>query len=185
MRKSLVVSCWLLVVWLLGFGFWSFPDEVGAMGGPAPQKPGAQPSVSPGKVFLIDDFESGDLKSPREWWTFDIAKAAAVSSANLRAGEKLDVGNYSLLLSGAAQNWYAGGCGTYLAKEGQDLSKYANFSVDLYGFGAGSGTLKAELYDDDNKNWQVEQDPARSYSPIYDDKFTYEIRVDWIGWKKG
>ncbi|MGB9613172.1 MAG: hypothetical protein ACPL4K_03235, partial [Candidatus Margulisiibacteriota bacterium] len=93
-------------------------------------------------------------------------------------------GNYSLGLSGMAKNWYAGGCGTYLAKERQDLSKYTNLRLDIYGNGPGSGTLKIELFDDDNNNWQVEQDPAKNYAPIYDDKFTYEIRVDWTGWKR-
>ncbi len=156
----------------------------GAMGGPAPKKPTTGPTLLAEKVFLIDNFESGSIKSPREWWTFDIEKAEAVSNKDLKAGESLDVGNYSLLLSGPAKNWYAGGVGTYIAKENQDLSKYSNFSLDVYGNGPGSGTLKVELYDDDNRNWQAEQDPAKNYAPIYDDKWVYEVRVDWNGWKK-
>lgn len=177
---------WTLVfVWMLGFGILDLPAK--AMGGPAPKKPAAPTVAMAEKVFLIDDFESGNLKSPREWWTFDIEKAEAVSNRDLQAGDEkvaAGVGNFSLLLSGLAKNWYAGGCGTYLAKENQDLSKYNNFSMDVYGNGPGSGTLKVEIIDDDNRNWQVEQDPAKNYAPVYDDKFVNEVRVDWNGWKK-
>jgi hypothetical protein len=140
-----------------------------------------------GDVFVIDDFESGSLKSPREWWTFDIQNAKAVLNKDYVGGEKTaaaKVGRYSLLLKGGATNWYAGGCGTYLAKENQDLSQNDTFQLDIYGNGPGSGTLKIELLDDDNKNWQVEQDPAKSYAPIYDDKYVYDIMVDWKGWKR-
>jgi len=174
----LVLVSWLLVI-----------ESVGAMGGPAPKKPeeAKPPVVLAEKVFLIDNFESGSLKSPREWWTFDIEKAQIASNKELKAGDEKvasQVGNYSLLLSGMAKNWYAGGCGTYLAKEKQDLSKYNYLSLDIYGNGPGSGTLKIELLDDDNNNWQVEQDPAKNYAPVYDDKFVYEVKVDWTGWKR-
>jgi len=162
-------------------------STVFAMGGPAPSKPEAKPVALAEKVFLIDDFESGSLKSPREWWTFELEKAEAASNRDLKDGDEgvaSEVGNYSLHLSGPAKNWYAGGCGTYLAKENQDLSKYDHFQMDVYGSGPGSGTIKIELADDDNKNWQVEQDSAKNFALIYDDKFVYEVRVDWNGWKR-
>lgn len=171
----LVIGIWLLII-----------APVGAMGGPAPTPKEKVVTVKEG-VLLIDDFESGSLKAPREWWTFDIRKAEIASNKTLTAGDKEVagmVGNYSLLLQGDATNWYAGGCGTYLAKERQDLSKYNSLQLDIYGNGPGSGTVKIELFDDDNKNWQVEQDPARAYAPIYDDKYVYDIRVDWNGWKR-
>jgi hypothetical protein len=165
-----------------------------AMGGPAPSKPAAAPAAGGAapvalaeKVFLIDDFESGNIKGPREWWTFELAKVEAVANKELTAGDSKIaglVGNYSLLLSGTAKNWYGGGCGTYIAKEGVDLSKYAYFQADIYGNGAGSGSLKVELVDDDNNNWQAEQDPAKNYALTKDDKYTYEIKVDWTGWKR-
>lgn len=163
----------------------SFP--VRAMGGPAPKKPETQPVAMADKVFLIDDFESGSLKSPRDWWTFELEKAETASNADLKLGDETvvaSVGNYSLHLLGTAKSWYAGGCGTYLAKEGLDLSKYNTFQMDVYGNGPGSGTIKIELIDDDNNNWQVEQDPAKNYAPVYDDKFVYEVRVDWSGWQR-
>lgn len=157
-----------------------------AMAGPAPKKPEVKVVLAE-RIFLIDDFESGSIKSPREWWTFDIEKAEAASNKELKSGDEkiaAGVGVYSLLLSGPAKNWYAGGCGTYLAKEGQDLSKYSNFSMDIYGNGPGSGAVKIELFDDDNGNWQAEQDPTKNYAPVNDDKFGYEVKVDWNGWKR-
>lgn len=156
------------------------------MGGPAPDKPAEQTALA-GKILLIDDFESANLRSPREWWTFDITTAAPASNKDLKSGDAKvasEAGNYSLLLSGMAKDWYAGGCGTYIARERQDLSKYNQFVLDIYGNGPGSGMLKIELVDDDNNNWQVEQDAAKNYALIYDDKFVYEQRVDWTGWKR-
>jgi hypothetical protein len=161
-----------LILWSVAVG----------MGGPAPEKEG-KTEVAVGDIFLIDDFESGSIRSPREWWTFDIATARAVKNDDLTRGD-YDVGAYSLLLKGGAKNWYAGGCGTYIAMEKQDLSGYVSFQIDIYGNGPGSGTLKIEIFDDDNQNWQVEQDPAKAYAPIYDDKYVYDINVDWTGWKR-
>ncbi len=164
-----------LILWSVAVG----------MGGPAPEK--GPTLAATGQRFLIDDFESGSITSPREWWTFDIATARPVPNRGLSGGdpEVADAsGGYSLLLKGNATNWYAGGCGTYIAKEKQDLSGYNSLQLDVYGNGPGSGTLKIELFDDDNQNWQVEQDPAKAYAPIYDDKYVYDISVDWTGWKR-
>ncbi|MCU0640695.1 MAG: hypothetical protein MUC35_01255 [Candidatus Margulisbacteria bacterium] len=162
-----------------------------AFGGPAPAKPEAAKGEAPvalaEKVLLIDDFESGSLKGPREWWTFELARAEAASNKGLTAGDSKIaglVGNYSLLLSGSAKNWYGGGCGTYIAREGVDLSRYGFFQADIYGNGPGSGSLKVELADDDNSNWQVEQDSSKNYALTKDDKYSYEVKVDWSGWKR-
>lgn len=182
MKRMILAVCLFaglsLVMWSVAVG----------LGGPAPEQgeetqEGAGTMSAPARAFVIDDFESGSLRAPREWWTFDIQKAAAVPNENLVAG-RYDTGEYSLLLSGPAKNWYAGGCGTYIAKEKQDLSGYDSFQIDIYGNGPGSGTLKIEIFDDDNNNWQVEQDPAKAYAPIYDDKYTYDVNVDWNGWKR-
>lgn len=168
-----------------------FVPMVIAMGGPAPKK--AETPAIEGKlalaekVFLVDNFESGSIKLPREWWTFDLPKVEAVENKGLTSGDEkvaTEVGVYSMLLHGSAKSWYAGGCGTYLAKEGQDLSRYNNFSLDIFGNGPGSGSLKIELADDDNNNWQVEQDPAKNYALTRDDKFSYDVKIDWQGWKR-
>ncbi|MDD5383069.1 MAG: CIA30 family protein [Candidatus Margulisbacteria bacterium] len=172
-----------MLVLLLVIGCLSL--SAGAMSGGAPPK-NVEP-VQLGNAYLIDNFESGSLKSPREWWTFDIKKAGIAPNAGLTAGDEKvaqAVGKYSLALQGNAKSWYVGGCGTYLAKEGQDLSKYSSLQIDVYGNGEGSGTVKLELLDDDNKNWQIEQDAAKSYAPMYDDKYSYSLTVDWNGWKR-
>jgi len=162
-----------------------------AMGGPAPQKPESETKAVAvplaEKVFLIDNFESGSIKSPREWWTFDLEKAAIASNKDLKDGDETvaaGVGNYSMQLSGPAKGWYAGGCGTYLAKEGQDLSKYSNFQMDIFGNGPGSGSIKVQLVDDDNNNWVVEQDPNKNFAVTKDDLWVYDVKVEWNGWKR-
>jgi Surface glycan-binding protein B xyloglucan binding domain len=185
MKKSIIVPCLAIVSCFLLIA------PSGAMGGPAPKpsEPAAAPATAPvlaEKVFLIDNFESNSLKSPREWWTFDLQKAAPVSNKELKGGDDqvaAQVGNYSLQLSGPAKSWYVGGVGTYLAKEGQDLSKYNNIQLDVYGNGPGSGTMKIQLVDDDNNNWVVETDP-KTFMPTKDDLWSYELKVDWDGWKR-
>ena len=184
MKRSLVIVTLLLLTMFCG--------SVIALGGPKPESPkgpekqveSTKPAAFAEKVFLIDDFESGSLKSPRDWWIFDV-KADIVPTDALKNGESLDVGMKSLSLTGPASNFYVGGIGSYLAKEGQDLSKYNSVQIDVYGMGPDSGSLKIELYDDDNGNWQIEQDKTKNYVPFYDDKWTNEIKVDWSGWRRG
>jgi hypothetical protein len=157
-----------------------------ALSGPAPKMNQATTQVSEG-LFKIDDFESGSLKSPRDWWTFDISKVEVVANDNYKGGDSkvaAETGKYSLHLQGQAKNWYVGGCGVYMAMENQDLSKYNTLDIDVFGNGEGSGTMKIELYDDDNANWAIEQDAKRNYVPIYDDKLVYDIKIDWNGWKR-
>jgi hypothetical protein len=156
-----------------------------AFGEAPPEKP-VETKVPMGDTYVIDDFESGSLND-KGWWTFDIETAKVVSNDDLTLrgeGVAQNGGKKSLLLTGDATNWYAGGCGVYIAKENQDLSKYNSVVLDIYGNGEGSGTLKIELFDDDNNNWQVEQDRAKNFAPVYDDKLTYDVIVDWKGWKK-
>ena len=99
-----------------------------------------------------------------EWWKFGNVAMKKVEDA--------------ISLKGKATNWYVGGCGTYV---GKDLTEYNTLSLDLYG--TGGGALKIELYEDDNRNWEIEQNPKKGYAPIYDDKFVYEQKIDWKGWR--
>src|SRR3989339_691487 len=91
--------------------------------GNAPKKEessASAPVILAEKVFLVDNFESGSLKGLRDWWTFDIEKASAVSNKDLKGGDEkvaAEVGAYSMGLNGVSKNWYAGGAGTYIAKE--------------------------------------------------------------------
>lgn len=181
MKKVLIQSSALVLL----------ASAVLAFGGPVPKKAesggsrGLQAALGAGS-FLIDDLESGSIQSPRQWWTFDLQKVGAELNDSLTAGDPAVVikkGRYSLELKGVCKNWYAGGTGVYFAKERQDLSQNNFLQLDVYGQGAGSGTIKIELLDDDNNNWQIEQDPAKNYAPTVDDKFVYSLVVDWPGWR--
>lgn len=153
--------------------------------GPSPQKP-ADKNAGP-DTYIIDDFEDGNYTSNPEWWKFDNVNPNVVDNADYQKGDPISLAaikKYSLSIIGNASNWYAGGLGTYVARRGIDVSKYNAFQMDVYGNGAGSGTMKIEMNDDDNGNWQIEQDPNANFANLYDDKFSYTLIVDWSGWKR-
>ena len=173
MKKSLFMV--LLMLGVIVSGFSAF-----GLGGPAPAGGG-------GNMYMIDDFEDGDYTSNPEWWKFDNVSPRVVSNSDYQNGEQVclnDIKKYSMNISGSCSDWYCGGTGTYIARKGVDLSRYNVFQVDVYGNGPGSGTLKVELNDDDNGNWQIEQDPKKNFGNMYDDKFSYNIVIDWRGWKR-
>ena len=175
MRKKIIFS--LGLVWLITCGF----------GGPAPKLPEktAPAQTVMGDSFLIDNFENGDFTTNPVWWQFDHITPKVVENTGYKSGDPdvvKEIGQYSLKITGNATNWYAGGMGTYLAKEGQDLGGYNTLQLDVFGHGVGSGTIKIELVDDDKGNWKIEQDSKGV--PLYDDLFTYNLTVDWDGWKR-
>lgn len=165
------------------FGFWiiTLGFTACAFGGPAPAGGGNS------NLYMIDDFEDGDYTSNPEWWKFDNVSPKVVSNSDYQTGDPASLGEikkYSLNMTGSCSDWYCGGIGTYTARKGVDLSRYNTFQMDVCGNGPGSGTIKIELNDDDNGNWQIEQDPKKSFANIYDDKFAYNLTVDWRGWKR-
>lgn len=115
-------------------------------------------------ALLIDNFSAKSLKAPVEWWVFDC---------------KPDVSKGNLAIKGQAKSWYAGGVGTYIAKENQDLSQFNAIKLDI--IGNGGGNLKIELADDDNGNWDYEQNVPKGFIPTKDDRWVYEQRIDWRG----
>ncbi|MFC1571297.1 hypothetical protein ACFL31_01945 [Candidatus Margulisiibacteriota bacterium] len=122
-------------------------------------------------TLVIDNFEDGNFSARPEWWVFGQIEPEVINDA--------------LSVSGQTQaEWYVGGLGCYIAQDNQDLSQYEDLQLDIYGYGPKSGTLKVELFDDDNGNWKVEQDEAKDYAPVYDDRFVAEINVDWQGWQQ-
>ncbi len=176
MKKYLMFS-------LLGFCFLAISSSIYGFGGPAPSGGAGTNS----NLYMIDDFEDGDFASNPEWWKFDNVNPRVVTNSDLQVGDPAslrDIKNYSCNITGTCTDWYCGGMGTYMARKGVDLSRYNAFQMDVYGNGPGSGTIKIELNDDDNGNWQIEQDPKKAYANIYDDKFVYNITVDWRGWKR-
>jgi hypothetical protein len=188
-------------VLLLGLVSLCFSSLSFAMGGPAATSNSSTSSSSGGEfshglpqpnngnanLYVFDDFESGNYNSNPEWWVFDNVKPKVVSNSDYQTGDSTslsDIKKYSLNVTGTCTDWYCGGMGVYTARKNTDLSKYNTFQMDVYGNGPGSGTIKVELFDDDNGNWQIEQDPKKNYAPMYDDEFVYNITVDWKGWKR-
>ena len=125
-------------------------------------------AVMQSQLFLIDNFNDGNFAKNPEWWTFGQV------SLSMKDGK--------LQAEGSTTNWYVGGVGTYLASKEVDYSKAKTLEMDVTGNGPNSGTIKIELYDDDNGNWQVEQD-SKNFRPVYDDIFVYKLKVDWSGSK--
>lgn len=152
------------------------------MGAPKPER--RKEKVEPLYFYLIDDFEDGNYSKVPSWWKFDNLTLMCEENEGLTRGEPeimATVGDYSLNLMGQATNWYVGGCGTYLA---EDAARYSFIQIDVYGTGRASGKLKVELFDDDNGNKQAEADPMQGFALLYDDKFTYELVVNWKGWER-
>lgn len=151
------------------------------MGGPA-QAGGDMPNI-----YLFDTFEDGNYSTSPEWWKFDNIALHVVDNSDYPEGDPnslSNIGNYSISITGTCTDWYCGGLGVYTAKKGMDMSKYNTFMMDVYGNGPGSGTVKIELNDDDNGNWVPEQDPKKNFANMYDDKWIYNLTVDWRGWKR-
>jgi hypothetical protein len=139
--------------------------------------PARGPAPFPNEEYMFykaDDFEDGDFQKGPKWWTFDSLDLTCETISQTDS-------QYSLKVSGKASNWYVGGMGAYL---GTDASRYTSLQMDIYGNGPNSGKLKIELFDDDNNNAQVEQDPKKGFAPLFDDKWSYTLDIDWQGWKK-
>ena len=62
-----------------------------------------------------------------------------------------------------------------------DPKLYRSLELDVYGNGEESGKLKVELYDNDSGKTEIEVD--KNWKPVRDDLFTYEVNIDWKGWK--
>ena len=122
-------------------------------------------------ALVIDDFEDGNINKNPKWWIFDKVKAIVNKVS----------GKYALVITGSTTNWYIGGLGTYIGKDG---SKFNAVKISIKGEGPMSGQLKIELFDDDNKNWEAEQDPKKGYKAKYDDTWTYFLPVNGKKWKE-
>jgi hypothetical protein len=122
--------------------------------------------------ILIDDFESEECPP---WWTFGGLAETRVpfeSNAGHPAG-------YYLQVRGEASP-AAAGRGLYLQR---DIADRRHLVVDVRGYGPDSGRIKIELDDDDNGNWEIEKS-LRTFMPLYDDRFSHQLTVDWHGWRR-
>ncbi len=84
------------------------------------------------------------------------------------------------MISGSGSPWYVGGVGTYL---GVDVRQYSGLMLRINGHQKFPCRLKIELFDDDNNNWHIEQDLEHNFVPLYDDKWVYELPINWEGQK--
>ncbi|MFA4844911.1 MAG: hypothetical protein WC632_08220 [Candidatus Margulisiibacteriota bacterium] len=131
--------------------------------------------------YLIDNFESG---KPDKWYKFGEVKLLVDKNPSLE-GTVRDViaescGDYSLQLKGRATNWFAGGIGTDIFADG---TPFTRLQMDAYGNGH-AGRIKIELFDDDNGNLVLEQDPARDWLATSDDKWVAEVPILGPGWTR-
>ncbi len=167
-KKELFILATILLV--------SLPLILGSGGPPPEREEEAYPT-------LIENFEDGDMTKNPSWWKFDDVELKVDRSFKFKGGDSAiegQTGEYILKIDGSTTKWYVGGFGSYIAK---DASGYNAITMDIYGTGRGSGKVKIELYDDDNNNMQIEQD-TKTYAPLKDDRFIYEIDVNWTGWKR-
>jgi hypothetical protein len=124
--------------------------------------------------FLIDNFENGQAD---KWYRFGEAKLAVEQNPTPEAQGR-DVitescGVYLLKLRSRAANWFAGGIGTDL---NADASAFSRLQMDIYGSDK-RGKIKIELFDDDNNNFSLEQDPTRDWLATKDDKWVAEVPI--------
>ncbi|MGB9613485.1 MAG: hypothetical protein ACPL4K_04830 [Candidatus Margulisiibacteriota bacterium] len=122
--------------------------------------------------YLIDNFESG---STDRWYRFGNLQIETTKNPTEETPDAvtLSCGEFSLSFWGSAENWYVGGMGTDI---NLDASPYFRLQLDVYGQAAG-GKLKVELFDDDNQNFSLEQDPLRDWLATEDDKWVAEVPI--------
>lgn len=128
-------------------------------------------------TLVIDDFEDGNISKNPKWWTFDKIKV----KVDKVTGKGKNLGKKALVISGSTKDWYIGGLGTYLGKDG---SKFDAVKIKIKGESEASGQLKIELFDDDNKNWDAEQDAKKGWKAKYDDTWTYYLAIGSKDWKE-
>ena len=118
---------------------------------------------------MVDDFD-GAPGCPA-WWHFG---AVTVTRSPSPAS-----GTQHLQIRGGLSPVFAHGMGLFIH---EDIGPRRTLQMDVRGRGPGSGRIKIEVSEDDNQNWEVEKTPPQ-YAPLYDDRFSFELAVDWSGWK--
>ncbi len=132
--------------------------------------------------YLIDNFENGKFDKSK-WWRFGGLRGEIVENPSPGKQDLIaeSCGNCALNLSGASRDWYVGGIGTEL---GVDGTHYSRFQIDVYGSDEWRGKLMVELFEDDNQNYSIEQDPQKDYEPLCDDKWVAEINIQGKGFTR-
>jgi len=127
----------------------------------------------------IDSFEDG---TTGKWYKFGNVGMTIENNPTSEAEDTVteSCGEFSLRLKGGTTNWFVGGIGTDL---GIDAAPYSRLQIDMYGSETG-GKVKIELFDDDNGNAVLEQDPSKDWVPTNDDKWVAEIPILSKGWSR-
>ncbi|OGB89192.1 hypothetical protein A2625_02610 [candidate division WOR-1 bacterium RIFCSPHIGHO2_01_FULL_53_15] len=138
---------------------------------------GALLAVSAGAEFsfyLIDNFESGQAG---KWYRFGGLETTVERNPSSEADSQDTIaescGDFALKLKSRAAHWFAGGIGTDIYA---DASSFSRFQMDIFGSGAG-GKIKIEVFDDDNDNYSLEQDPSKNWLATKDDKWVAEVPI--------
>ena len=137
----------------------------------------AIPVATKKPVALVDNFEDGDLKRSPSWWQFGGLYTEIVQN-DQEVVSYLDP--LSLSVTGRTSSGYIGGCGTYF---GIDGTQYDTLKLVIHSSKKSKGVMRVELYDDDNGTWSIEKDPSNPSSPGFDDKYIYNLSLDWDGWR--
>ncbi|MFA5034520.1 MAG: hypothetical protein WC500_01885 [Candidatus Margulisiibacteriota bacterium] len=122
--------------------------------------------------YMIDNFETGKFD---KWYKFGGMATRVVENGTPEVKDTIteSCGDYSLDLKGNSTNYYVGGIGIDL---NVDATPFTRLQVDVYGL-TGEGKIKIELFDDDNGNYVLEQDSAKDWTPMKDDKWVAEVPV--------
>jgi len=106
--------------------------------------------------YPIDTFEDGTYG---KWYAFDRVGLSIINNPEKNKNDTIadSCGDYSLRITGEAENWYAGGMGTQL---NMDASDFYRVQLDLYG-GKLRGKIKLEMYEkakgkETEEKWMVE-----------------------------
>ena len=158
--KYLIAILFVFLLSLPSFGFGESPPSV-------------KPKVTE-TAFVFENFENNEFLTDSKWWVFGNVNVSLVSNPA--------IGRLALQIKGAASNFFVGGIGGYIADFKKKSNSNNSLELDVYSESDKNGLLKIELYDDDNGNWQIEQEPSNN-SPLFDDRFTYELKLDFKGWK--
>lgn len=163
---------------------------------------GASGVYSKDSKFLIDDFEDMNLTFNPEWFQFgdgifNIQSTQKIVKIDLKGRFLSFIKGFldkpvsqdppyssqktSLCVTGGGTHWYVGGLGTYLAI---DVRPLTHLGAYIKGDRRYPCRIKIEILEDDNNNWQIEQDIDHDFKPLFDDKFVYELNVNWDGWKR-
>jgi fucose 4-O-acetylase-like acetyltransferase len=124
---------------------------------------------TPNRPLVVDDFNGAPGCSA--WWHF--------GAVALTRSPSPEPGTHHLQVRGALSPVFAHGIGLFIH---QDIGLRRAIQMDIRGYGPGSGRIKIELAEDDNQNWEIEKAPP-DYAPLYDDRFSFELAVDWTGWR--